>query len=41
MCYSRYRRLQQDCKSKKWTKLDEDAVLELVSQYGEKWKFIS
>jgi hypothetical protein len=41
MCYSRFRRLQQERKEKKWTREEEDHLVSLVEKHGEKWKRIS
>lgn len=41
MCYSRYRRLSQECKGNLWTKEEEAQIFSLVEKNGEKWKRIS
>jgi hypothetical protein len=41
MCYSRFRRLQQERKEKRWTREEEERLILLVQKHGEKWKRIS
>jgi hypothetical protein len=41
MCYSRYRRISLSCRDRSWTSSEEEAVVRLVAQCGEKWKLIS
>lgn len=41
MCYSRYRRISMGTKDRNWTKEEEENVIELITRYGERWKFLS
>jgi hypothetical protein len=41
MCYSRFRRLQLERKEKRWTREEEEQLVDLVQRQGEKWKRIS